>query len=294
MCVYRGAFAARLRRDEGFGLIEATVALVIIFGLVLVLMRTFDTSVRVLVETRRAAAANAFATELIERAQALEWRHMGLAASTNGTSCASGQVGCADFLAEFPELAANGTSWDFDGEPMVFTNSDTFKPFLAFHERVDRDGTDFDRYIFVTSVDDDGDGAEDLRRLTAVVRWEPPGGFPRSVEQAALVSPFTRPSQPLIRTDVSFSAGSVDVSGASGPDAVANGSRWPTASERSPFQAGVTLPAIELTAMSDYVSEGRARVAGTSVPLLAWAGPDGVVGTADDVRASLDPTELVL
>lgn len=289
----RGAFATRRRREEGFGLIEAVVALVIIFGLILVLMRTLDSSVRVLVETRRASAANAFATELIERAQALEWQHMGLAASTNGTDCTSGQVGCATYLTEFPELASDGAGgWSFDGEPMVFTNADTFKPFLDFHEQVERDGTDFDRYIFVASVDEDGDGREDLRRLTAVVRWQPPGGFPRSVEQSTMVSPFSQPNQPLIRTDVAYSSGWVDVGGHTYDGALAGSSQWPTPATRDLFEAGLTLPGVEITALSDYVSEGRARAEGASIPHLAWAGPDGLLGTADDIRTVLDPTEL--
>jgi type II secretory pathway pseudopilin PulG len=291
--VDRAARATRLRREDGFGLIEAVVALVIIFGMVLVLMRTLDSTVRVLVETRRASAANSFATELIERAQALEWRHMGLAASTNGTDCATGQVGCATHLTEFPDLASDGTGgWTLDGEAVIFTSSDTFKPFLDFHQRVERDGTEFDRYIFVTSVDEDADGYEDFRRLTAVVRWVPPTGFQRSVEQSTLVTPFSRPRQPLIRTDVSYAGGSVDITGLNEPGAVATGSRWVDLLERDQFEAGLTLPSFGATALSDYVSEGQVRIEGASIPHLAWAGADGIMGTADDERTVLDPVEL--
>ena len=108
-------------------------------------------------------------------------------------------------------------------------------------ERVERDGTEFDRYIFVTSVDDDLDGLEDFRRLSAVVRWTPPNGFQRSVEQSTLVTPFSRPRQPLIRTDVTYSGGSVDITGLSRPGAVAESSQWAgsVAQERESFTAGV-------------------------------------------------------
>ena len=68
--------------DRGFTLVEAMVSLVIIFGLMVVLLRTFDSGTRVIVETRKQAVASAFASELIERGQALEWEHMGLATST--------------------------------------------------------------------------------------------------------------------------------------------------------------------------------------------------------------------
>ena len=46
----------------------------------------------------------------------------------------------------------------FRSEDIVFATGDTFRPFLDFHEQLDRDGTLFDRYIFITSVDDDGNG----------------------------------------------------------------------------------------------------------------------------------------
>ena len=69
----RGAFHqlktwldSRFSNDDGFGLIEAVVALVIIFGLVLTLMTTLDASSRVIVSTRQQSAANTLAIELIE------------------------------------------------------------------------------------------------------------------------------------------------------------------------------------------------------------------------------------
>lgn len=286
----------RLRSDGGFGLVEAVVALVIIFGLILVLMRTFDSSTRVLVESRRQSAANQFATELLERAQALEYRHIGLASSTNGTSCVTGQVGCATFLADFPALTADGAGWSFDGEPVVFANSDTFRPFLDFHERVGRGGTEFDRYIFVTSVDTDGTGSENHRRLTAVVRWTPPDGFRRSVAQSTVIAPFGRPSQPLIRTDVAHASGSVDIGAFGGDGAIAVGSDRAAApiTTRDQFVAGVTLPTMDVTVVSDFVSEARMRVRGASVPVLRWFGPDGVAGTADDVVENAFPAELAM
>ncbi|MDH3500817.1 MAG: hypothetical protein OEM97_11885, partial [Acidimicrobiia bacterium] len=70
------------------------MALVIIFGLILVLIRTFDTTTDVLVQSNRRGAANALASELIERARSLEWEHMGLTANANGTSCPD-DVACA-------------------------------------------------------------------------------------------------------------------------------------------------------------------------------------------------------
>ncbi len=287
--------AVRLSGDTGFGLVEAMVALMMIFGLVLVLMRTLDTSTRVLVETRRTATANAFAAELLERAQSLEWENIGLAVSTNGADCGTEQVGCATYLAEFPELASDGAGgYTFDGEQMVFTNSDTFRPFLSFHEQVDRDGTLFDRYIFVASVDADGDGVEDYRRVTAAITWPSASGYRSRILQASLITAYVRPSQPLIRTDVLYSEGAVDLTGLTESGAVIAGTGWaeatPTAREQVVF--GVTQPSVKLTALSDFVSEARTLLSSSGLSLLRWAGADGTIGTADDSISRIDPTEL--
>lgn len=284
---------------------EAVVSLVIIFGLITILLRTFDTSTRVLVESRRQAAATALGLELIERAQALEWGNMGLAVSTNGAACPD-DVGC--YTSEFPTLAATATGWEWGSpaEEIVFATGDTFRPFLDFHEQLDRDGTPFNRYIFITSVDDDGDGTEDYRRLTAVVRWVPPDGFRREVIQTTLVSPFTEPSQPLIRADSSWSGGTLDVrartddlvfAGDDGTlgtadDVVLSATNIEGAVlfDADPLRLSVTFPSLEATAITDYVSVATARGDSMSIASLTQSGADGVFGTADDpARVSIDP-----
>ena len=52
--------AARLRGESGFTIIEAVVALGIVFALVVALLRTMDSGTRVIIETKRQAAATAF------------------------------------------------------------------------------------------------------------------------------------------------------------------------------------------------------------------------------------------
>jgi type II secretory pathway pseudopilin PulG len=168
----KATFRSRLNDDGGFGLIEAVVALTIIFGLVLALMSTLDASSRILVSTRQQSAANALATELIERAQALEYQNMGLAASVNGATC-PGDIGCytGDFAGRLLQVAPG---YDFDGEPIVFATGDTFRPFLDFHAVLDRDGT--------TSID-----TSSSPRLTTTLT-EP---------RTTVVSPLLSAGQPL-------------------------------------------------------------------------------------------------
>ncbi|UCG41577.1 MAG: hypothetical protein JSV07_04825 [Acidimicrobiia bacterium] len=300
----RGKFAD----DSGFGIMEAVVSLVIIFGLIVILLRTFDSSSRVLVESRRQAAATALGLELVERAQALEWANMGLAVSTNGATCPD-DVGC--YTTEFPSLAAttDGWEWGSPAEDIVFATGDTFRPFLDFHEQLDRDGTLFDRYIFITSVDDDGNGTEDYRRLTAVVRWVPPDGFRREVVQTTLVAPFTEPSQPLIRADASWSGGTLDIRQRTddlvylGADDTLGTSDDVTLSATNvegavlfgadPLRLSVTFPSLETTAITDYVSSASARGDSMSISSLTTAGADGVFGTSDDpARVSVDPASV--
>ncbi len=79
---------ARIRSEErGFTIVESLVALVIIFGLMITLLRAFDISVGLVSQTNRTGTADAPASELIERARSLEWDYMGITAGTNGSAC---------------------------------------------------------------------------------------------------------------------------------------------------------------------------------------------------------------
>ncbi len=274
----------RARNDDGFTIVESIVALVIIFGLLLVMLRSFDTGVRVLVETKRQAAASAFASELMERARSLEWEHMGLTADANGTDCPD-DVGCPTILAELPEVGTVGADYAFGGEPIVFTNGQAFDPFLSFHQQVIRDDTVFDRYLFVTSVRDDplDPETERYRRLTAIVRWTSQTGFPEEVRLVSYMSEFVAPSQPLIQGQVSLDGGAYELEGWFDGTALWGSSADPT-KQRS---LTVKLPDGTLRATTDYVAGATARVLGMAAT-HRFAGPDGLLFTADDVVSELE------
>ncbi len=293
--------------ERGFTLVEAMVSLVIIFGLMVVLLRTFDSGTRVIVETRKQAVASAFASELIERGQALEWEHMGLATSTRGNSCATEQVGCYigdPFIAG--DLVYDGVAdeYIFGGEKIVFANADTFRPFLNFFEAVERDTSEYDRYLFVTSIENPVTGDEIARRLTAIVQWVPVGGFRKEVRLETIVSEYQEPSQPFISGTVHMSGGAMRIGPSSSgayPAAYAHGTDWElwttpgvttdtvgdeyfwsTVNERQLFDASVNFPIATVNATSDFVSGSSIRISGTDASRLQWEGVDGLYGTADD------------
>jgi hypothetical protein len=290
--------ASSFADDDGLTIVEAVVALVIIFGAVLVMLRGIDSDARVLSETKRVSAASALASELMERARSLEWANMGLTVDANSTNCAEPAspsdppqgVGCSLFTTDFPsEISSTAGGYAFGGEPVVFATGTTFDPFLSFHQQVVRDSTTFDRYLFITSVrtDPEDPGTEKYRRITAVVRWNAQSGYRREVRLASYVGPFTEPSQPFISAEVTDDGGFGQVRGR-----VTGIAGWGLAHDATQDESIlVSLPSSRVTATSDYVSSGEVRLEGTSA-YWTQAGPDQVLGStsSDDVAlTSVDP-----
>jgi hypothetical protein len=273
--------------ERAFSIIESTIALVIVFGVLLVLLRGLDTGFRVVVETRRQAAASALASELLERARSLEWDNIGLTDASNDADCppaADGVdgVGCPTWTATPYNLSISTDSdgdYTFEGEKVVFLNpASTFDPFLSFHSQLERDNQVFDRFLFVTSVVD-GSGSEQWRRITAVVQWDPQTGFRREIRQVTYASAFEEPSQPFLNGSIDYDGGSVTVSGsAAGNRGVVEGtSDWlDPADVRPDLVETVEFPDAQLSAVTDYVSGATAIVEGT-VGDLDWS--DGTKST---------------
>lgn len=284
------------RSEDGFTIVEAIVALVIIFGAVLVMLRSIDTGARVLYETKRQSGAAALASELMERARSLEWANMGLTVGANSSNCTvpvtSGDppqgVGCSLFTPDFgSEITAVSGGYEFGGEPVVFATGATFDPFLSFHQQVTRDKTVFDRYLFITSVrtTKSDPATEKYRRITAVVRWNAASGYRQEVRLASYVSPFTEPSLPFISAEVSYDGGYGQVQGR-----LSGVAGWGLDNGTAGKQEVLaSMPAGRLTATSDYVSSAEGRLEGVAG---YWSGPgaDGDLGTADDVTLlAMDP-----
>jgi hypothetical protein len=272
------------RRDDGFSILESVVALVIVFGTVLVLMRSLDGSIRVVTETRRQTAAAALASELLERARSLEWEHVGLTGQSNDADCPPAPpdtvagVACVDWAAEFGVTVDVEGDYTFEGQKIVFANGPTFDPFLSFHDIILRDDTDFERYLFVTRVPDASGTAEAYRKITAIVQWVPPNGYRREVRQVTYASAFEEPPSPVIDGNVVFTGGSIEFTGY-----VGGTSGWLNAADQRPLLVGGTLaslPTARLRATTNYVSEAHIEVTN---PRSEWVWDDGF-------RSNLDPT----
>jgi type II secretory pathway pseudopilin PulG len=254
----------RRDHDSGFTIVESVVALVIVFGTLLVLFRALDGSIRVVNESRRQTVALALAGELLERARALEWENVGLTADSNDADChtpvpADGIAGvaCGDWATEFGVTPDGLGGYLFEGETIVFANGDTFDPFLSFTETLNRDGVDYQRFMFV-SKQTDAAGDEMYRKITAIVQWTPPSGFRREVRQVTFASAFETPPSPILDANVEFNGGRVNLIGTvAGTESRAN------LITGSFFEA----PAASIRARSDYVSS--ALVEGRS-PASEW------------------------
>lgn len=290
--------------DDGFSIIESVIALTIVFGLVLTLLRTFDAGTRVVVESGRRSAATALASELIERSRSLEWSHMGLTSDANGADCPD-DVACATHppsISGGVATNANG-NYEFEGEEIVFANGPTFAPFLSFAEDITRGGVDYTRYLFVTSMRTDqlDPTTETGRRITSVVRWQAPNGHVDEIRLATIVSEFTEPSQPFIHGEIDLRGGTATIRGSDArcsgdPEcgAYAGGTaRFDGGSpERADLQVDLVFPSAFVSATSDYVSQGTARVRGSAAD-IRFAGADGLLNTVDDDLTLAGGTEAL-
>ncbi|MDF1597791.1 MAG: type II secretion system protein [Acidimicrobiia bacterium] len=273
------AFRSLWRRDgeAGFSILESVVALVIVFGSMLVLFRSLDSSIRVVNESRRQTAAIALASELLERARSLEWDNVGLTGASNDADCPTpvpadgvSGVACADWATEFGVTPDGLGGYLFEGERIVFANGPTFDPFLSFNDQQLRDNVTYDRFLFVTQQTDVA-GEERYRKITAIVQWDPPNGFRREIRQVTYASAFEAPPSPVLDANVDFFGGAVSITGYMGGT-----SGWLDAAYERPLLIDGTFfrgPTAHARATTDYVSAADIEV---SSPSSEWVW-DGAV-----------------
>ncbi|MDH5373930.1 MAG: hypothetical protein OEX97_13385, partial [Acidimicrobiia bacterium] len=189
-------------------------------------------------------------------------------------------VACVDWASDFGIVPDGLGGYLFEGERIVFANGPTFDPFLSFNDEVLRDNVTFQRFLFVTQQTG-GTGDELYRKMTAIVRWSPPNGFPREVRQVTFASAFEAPPSPILDGNIDFSGGEVSIRGFVG----GTSGWWDMSHERPLLVDGTFMegPSAHVRATSDYVSATDVVV---SSPASEWVWSDPLTGFRSRIAAN--------
>lgn len=168
-----------LRDDDGFTVIETSVALGLIFTVLLGLLASLNTGVRGLLTGRQRTGGTAIVKEVVEQARAADYDRLGHDLTGDVT------------LATDDALGGTSPNWTYQPEgvgapePLVGTANPTY----ASHDwTLTRDGGDYAVRVYVTAVS--AASGDDHKRLTVAVEWEGEQYDESAVENEVRVSTF--------------------------------------------------------------------------------------------------------
>ncbi len=173
----RDVGSGRGEREAGFSLIETTMALGIIFVVILGLMASLDTGVRGLLTGRQRSGASALAKEIIEQARSVPFAEVGHDIEGDAT------------LGDDPSV--EGTFPDYTYHPEGVSNAEQLVASVDAHFnphswQEERDGTTYSINVYVTWLENlVGD---DYKRLTVEIFHSPDQFGGDAVENAVRVS----------------------------------------------------------------------------------------------------------
>lgn len=284
--------AARASEEAGFSLIETTVALGLVFTVMIGLLASLSTGIRGLTTGRQRTVGVSLAKEVVERARAADYDEVGH--DYNDPTLATDPAVTVD---------AEGTYYYEPGgadgpEPLVSSGVDAI---YGIHEwRETRDGVDLTVRVYVTEVSPTV--GDDHKRVTIDVSWADPAYATGSVPNAVVVSTFVSPF------DASVSGSGSGTGGSGGDDGGGGGGYTDEAYGVVDVDSGVVgitgtldgldlsraqlfLPAVHGDTSSDLVAEthGHAGSARSSVELnsgsASGCGTSGGVVECDGVKA---------
>lgn len=170
------------RRDEGFSVIEVSVALAIFALVATFLTQLLGVGFRGVLLGKRREVATQEANRVLEIARSLSYDAIGLVQSdptiAQDTANITSQGGVLSFR---PDEA-----W----EPIMWAPNATNHPYDPHITNVVRGSTALTVHVYVTGVDGDADGEVDLKRVTVRVSWadDAPTGANNEVRAQTLIN----------------------------------------------------------------------------------------------------------
>lgn len=157
----------RARRDDGFTISELAVALGIFSVALLLLTAVIANNLRGVLVGKQRSVATAAAQDVIESTRSLKWESLGLLPADPTLP----QNGGADPL--ITQNPPGSGVWTFGGEKLAYADQTSGAHPLSPHISAPfkRGATSLTRTVYVTAIDRNADGVDDIKRVTVMVTW---------------------------------------------------------------------------------------------------------------------------
>lgn len=306
-------------QDAGFSMIDLAIS-VGLFGLVMAMLGSMmATGMRGIVVGRQRENAAQDAGDVLEVARSLSYENVGLSLADPTIATDPAIVTIGGVKKYLVDASTNLY------EPLLWATTSGAHPFNPHRTIVTRRPTTLTRYVYVTGVDTNGDGATDYKRITARVEWTrtaAPGGSNEVRAQTFVsesgITPVNPPGGagvPPLAADALAIAGSASIKAdrgattpvdeASAPSVVPVLVTLPATTGRSKVravsEAGCTARSTTLQGQSASYGNHAVSVSADDDPTTStpedpppqsWSGID-TIGSGDDVDVLLNEGTMV-
>lgn len=245
----------RATGEAGFTILESTIALAVVFVVLVGLLGALTAGVRGLVTGRQRSAALAVANEVMEGARARDYGDVGHDFDSDPT------------LATDPLITGTAPNLMYNGEPLATsavnagasggTVNNPLFPFSPHRFTTQREKTTYTTTVYITTVTPATGGA--YKRITTTVSWSPAqyASAAKSVTVSSFLYNAAAPPDPKIVGTSEADAGTFKVNG--------------SLTGLSLSDASITLPYASGTVDSGFVrsAKGLARSGSSELNLLA-------------------------
>jgi Tfp pilus assembly protein PilV len=205
----------RLRNEAGFSILECTIALSLVFAVLVGLLGALTTGARGLVTGRQRSAALALANEVMEGARARSYAEVGHDLDSDPTLATDPLI-----TGTAPTLTYTGVS---PAEPLAASSIDAgaaagsvtnpLYPFSPHRFTTTRGGTTYTASVYVTTVTPAS--GDPYKRITAKVGWNPAqyATAAKSVTLSSFLFNAAAPPDPRLTGSGEADAGSLQIKG---------------------------------------------------------------------------------